>query len=127
LLELGLSARQIERRIAKGRLHPIWRGVYAVGRPQLGPLGRWMAAVLACGPTAVLSHGSAAALWGFGAEPPGRIEVSLPSSAPRRRSGILVHRRAALTPEELTIHEGIPVANPIRTLVDEAIRLRPCS
>jgi len=84
-----------------------------------------MAAVLACGTRATLSHGSAAALWGFGAERPERIEVSLHASAPRRRSGILVHRRAALTPAELTIHEGIPVTNPIRTLLDEATRLRP--
>src|SRR3954468_18148276 len=66
LLELGLSRRQIERRIASGRLHPVWRGVYAVGRPQLDRHGHWMAAVLACGPDAALSHGSAAELWGFG-------------------------------------------------------------
>jgi very-short-patch-repair endonuclease len=122
---MGLSARKIERRIAAGRLHPIWRGVYAVGRPQLGRLGRWMAATLACGPEAVLSHGSAAALWGFGGDPPERIEVSVPVSTSRRRSGILVHRRAALTPGELTLHESIPVTDPIRTLIDEATRLWP--
>jgi very-short-patch-repair endonuclease len=125
LLEMGLGARQIERRIAAGRLHPVWRGVYAVGRPQLGPLERRMAAVLACGPEAVLSHGSAAALWGFGKELPGQIDVSVPAAAPRRRPGIRVHRRAGLLPEELTAHEGIPVTDPIRTLIDEATRLRP--
>lgn len=125
LLEMGLRARQIERRIAGGRLHPIWRGVYAVGRPEVGQLGRWMAATLACGPRAVLSHGSAAALWGFGKEPRGRIEVSVPISAPRNRPGIRVHRRPALLPGELTAHEGIPVTGPIRTLIDEATRLRP--
>jgi very-short-patch-repair endonuclease len=125
LLEMGLGARQIERRIAAGRLHPVWRGVYAVGRPQLGPLGRRMAAVLACGPGAVLSHGSAAALWGFGEESKGQIEVSVLAAAPRRRPGIRVHRRAALLPEELTVHEGVPVTDPIRTLIDEATRLRP--
>src|SRR6476620_1768409 len=64
LLALGLGTRVIERRIASGRLHPVWRGVYAVGRRQLGRHGHWMAAALACGPTAALSHGSAAALWG---------------------------------------------------------------
>src|SRR3954454_14950432 len=74
LLALGLSSRQIERRIASGRLHPTWRGVYAVGRPLLGRCGRWMAAVLACGPGAVLSHGSAAAVWGFGTEQGGMID-----------------------------------------------------
>ncbi|HEX5374856.1 MAG TPA: type IV toxin-antitoxin system AbiEi family antitoxin domain-containing protein [Solirubrobacterales bacterium] len=125
LLEMGLGARQIERRIATGRLHPVWRGVYAVGRPQLSRLGRWMAAALACGPEAVLSHDSAAALWGFGAESQGLIEVSVPAAIRRRHAGIRVHRRTALLPEELTAHEGVPVTGPARTLIDEATRLRP--
>ena len=125
LLKMGLGARQIERRIAAGRLHPVWRGVYAVGRPQLGRLGRWMAATLACGPESALSHGSAAALWGFGEESQGLIEVSVPAAIRRRHAGIRVHRRTALLPEELTAHEGIPVTDPIRTLIDEATRLRP--
>src|SRR5215204_3228135 len=125
LLEMGFGARQIERRIASGRLHPVWRGVYAVGRPQLGWLGRRMAAVLACGSKAALSHGSAAALWGFGKEPRGRIEVSVLASTPRQRPGILVHRRTMLLPEELTAHEGIPVTDPIHTLIDEGTRLQP--
>src|SRR5690242_17697450 len=76
LLELGFSERRIQRRIGSGRLHPIWRGVYAVGRPLLDQRGHWMAAVLASGPGAVLSHGSAAALWGFGEER-GLIDVSV--------------------------------------------------
>src|SRR5215212_9578539 len=63
LLELGLSADAIKHRIAKGRLHPVWRGVYAVGRPELTRYGWLMAAVLACGPGAALSHESAAELW----------------------------------------------------------------
>jgi len=121
---MGLGARAIESRIAAGHLHSVWRGVYAVGRPQLGRHGRWMAAALACGPAAVLSHGSAAALWGFGDERRG-LEVSLPTSSPRRRPGIRVHRRAALPPEDLTVHERIPVTAPIRTLIDEATELTP--
>jgi len=125
LLEMGLGARRIERRIAAGRLHPIWRGVYAVGRPQLGRLGRWMAATLACGADAALSHGSAAALWGFGEEPGRTIQVSVPARTRRRHPGIRAHRRAALRPVELTTHKGIPVTTPIRTLIDEATRLRP--
>jgi predicted transcriptional regulator of viral defense system len=63
LLELGFSPRAIEHRLAKGRLFPIRRGVYAVGRPDLTRHGRWMAAVLACGDHAFLSHESAAALY----------------------------------------------------------------
>src|SRR3990172_7085625 len=75
LLDLGLHPQAIKHRIATGRLHRLWRGVYAVGRPQVTRHGGWMAAVLGCGPDAVLSHGSAAALWEIGSEPPGRIEV----------------------------------------------------
>jgi len=125
LLELGLSPRQIERRIAAGRLHPVWRGVYAVGRPQLDRNGRWMAAVLACGPDAVLSHGSAAALWGFGAEQGGMIEVSLPAGRRSGQPGIRVHRRTRAVMTDLAAQEGIPLTSPVRTLIDQATRLRP--
>jgi very-short-patch-repair endonuclease/predicted transcriptional regulator of viral defense system len=125
LLELGLNPRQIERRIASGRLHRVWRGVYAVGRPQLGRLGRWMAGTLACGPGAVLSHGSAAALWGFGRELHGLIEVSLPPGRASQRPDIRAHRRAALTSAEVATHEGIPVTSPTRTLIDQATQLPP--
>src|SRR4051794_16778956 len=83
LLDLGFSAEAIKHRVQKGRLHPVLRGVYAVGRRELTREGRWMAAVLACGPGAVLSHRSAAAVWGFGREHPAYIDVSVtrPSEA----------------------------------------------
>ncbi|HET7417601.1 MAG TPA: hypothetical protein VFJ61_08260 [Solirubrobacterales bacterium] len=84
-----------------------------------------MAALLACGPGAVLSHGSAAALWGFGEEPRGLIEVSLPPGRRSRHSGIRAHRRAGLRPTEVTEHEGIPLTAPIRTLIDLAPQLTP--
>jgi len=64
LIDLGFTPKAIKHRVAKGRLHPVGRGVYAVGRPELTQLGRWMAALLAVGPEAVLSHRSAVALWG---------------------------------------------------------------
>lgn len=121
LLELGLSSSGIERRIWNGRLHPVMRGVYAVGRPELTRRGRWMAAVLACGPRAVLSHSSAAALWEIGAER-GGIEVSVPASSGRRRPGVVVHRRTGLPERDLVLHDGIPVTSPARTLVDLAGR-----
>ncbi len=127
LLELGLNARRIERRIGSGRLHPVWRGVYAVGRPQLGRLGRWMASTLACGPGAALSHGSAAALWGFGSELRGLVEVSLPPGRTSQRPGIRTHRRAALTSAEVATHQGIPITSPTRTLIDQATQLSPRS
>src|SRR4051794_41258554 len=68
LRELGVSDKAIKHRVARGRLHPVdgaSRGVYAVGRPEIDRRGRWMAAILSCGPTAVLSHQAAAAHWGF--------------------------------------------------------------
>src|SRR3954453_2587596 len=65
LLALGYSQAAIRHRIAAGRLHRVLPGVYAVGRPVLTHNGLWMAAVLACGPGTVLSHESAAALWGI--------------------------------------------------------------
>src|SRR5688500_13343110 len=96
LLELGFSARSITHRIATGRLRPVRAGVYAVGRPELSDRGVWMAAVLSCGPDAVLSHESAAALWGIRAWHRGEIEVSVPAGVARHRPGIVVHRRANL-------------------------------
>lgn len=125
LLELGLTPRRIERRIASGRLHPVWRGVYAVGRPLLDQHGRWMAAVLACGPDAMLSHGSAAALWGFGKELGGSIDVSVPARGRNRLRGIRVHRRTETALGDVAVHEGIPLTSPVRTLIDQATRLRP--
>jgi hypothetical protein len=62
LLGAGLTPSMIKRRVQAGRLHRIHRGVYAVGNPNLTREGHWMAAVLACGEGAVLSHGSAACL-----------------------------------------------------------------
>jgi hypothetical protein len=68
LEDLGFSKMAIDHRIQTGRLHLITRGVYSVRRPELTPRGRWMAAVLVCGDEAMLSHRSAAELWGIGRE-----------------------------------------------------------
>src|SRR6185503_2332758 len=94
LLELGYTPRSIEHRLASGRLHPVWRGVYAVGRPALTRYGRWMAAVLSCGPNAVLSHGSAAALWEICPARNDAVDVTVPGAVLRRRPGIVVRRRS---------------------------------
>jgi very-short-patch-repair endonuclease len=123
LLELGYSAQAIKRRVASGRLHPVWRCVYVVGRPGMGRHGRWMAAVLSCGPGAVLSHASAGALFGILPREGNTIEVSVPDEVARRgRAGLLVHRRR-LEHGHMTHHRGIPVTTPARTLVDVAPRL----
>jgi very-short-patch-repair endonuclease len=120
LLELGFTADAVKQRIWTGRLHPVWRGVYAVGRSQLSRHGIWMAAVLSCGTRAVLSHRSAAALWRIRADENGCVDVSVPLRSDPRRVGIVVHRRANLRPEEVTRCRGIPVTTPWFTLVDLA-------
>src|SRR4051794_17363304 len=92
LLALGFSPKAIKDRIADGRLHPIYRGVYAVGRPQLTRLGGFMAAVLACGVGAVLSHASAGELFAITGRAV-RMEVSVPARRRGERQGITVNRR----------------------------------
>jgi very-short-patch-repair endonuclease len=84
-----------------------------------------MAAVLASGSDAVLSHGSAAALWGFGSEQRGMIDVSVPAARRSRLRGIRVHRRAESVLNDVLVHEGIPLTSPVRTLIDQATRLGP--
>jgi very-short-patch-repair endonuclease len=120
LLSLGFHPRAIEHRVRKGRLHPVWTGVYAVGRPELNRQGRWMAAVLACGLGAALSHESAAALFGIRDAENGRIEISVPTRRDPHRPGLIVHRRAAV---EVERRRRIPVTTPVCTLVDLATRL----
>lgn len=119
---LGMSRAARRHRMKRGRLHPVMRGVYAVGRPELTRHGRWMAAVLYCigrDRSAGLSHRSAGALWGIAAEEPGKIELSVQSSSRPRAPGIRAHRRR-LRSADLTAHVGIPVTVPVRTLVDLA-------
>jgi very-short-patch-repair endonuclease len=120
----GLTRRAIGRRAAAGKLYRIYRGVYAVGHPGLSREGKWMAAVVACGEGAVLSHRSAAALWGFAPKPRGRWdeltpEVTVPGYAGRaRRQGLRIHRSATLLPSQTTLRLAIPVTRPARTLAD---------
>jgi very-short-patch-repair endonuclease len=124
MLSLGLTVDGIKHRIARGRLHPVGRGVYAVGRPEITPQGRWMAAVLACGGqgTAALSHSSAAALFKIGAEQGAGIEISRRSPDPIRVAGIKVHRRPSLGDGWYGLYEGISITSPVQTLIDLATR-----
>jgi very-short-patch-repair endonuclease len=123
MVGVGFGPQSIKHRVASGRLHPIWRGVYAVGRPQLSVYGRWMRAVLCCGPGAALSHETAAALWQIRSARRREVEVSVPLGVRRRRPGIVVHRRAALGADDLTQRHGIPVTSPVCTLIDLAATL----
>lgn len=117
----GLSARAALHRSSVGRLHRVHRGVYAVGHDVLSAEGRWMAAVLACGPGAVLSHGCAGALLGLRPTASPALQVTVPTSNGRaRRPGIEVHRSQRLSGIDVTIERGIPVTSPARTLLDLA-------
>ncbi len=125
LLALGFDTRSIEHRLARGRLHPVMQGVYAVGWPQLTRERRWMAATLACGDGAVLSHRSAAALWGIDAENAGRIDVSVMRRCRLLRPGLHIRSRPALALHSVVSRSGIPVTGPAQTLVDLAAELPP--
>src|ERR1043165_1255796 len=112
LLRLGYTPKAIKHRVRSGRLHPIVRGVYAVWRRHLSREGRWMAAVLACGPGAALSHRSAASLWGFGKEHPDYIDLSVRRASESRQRGVRCHRRPTLPAEAITTHLAIPLTQP---------------
>jgi very-short-patch-repair endonuclease len=120
LIALGLSPSAIHRRVKAGRLHVIHRGVYAVGRRKLTVRGRWMAAVLACGPGAVLSHRDAAALHDL-RRPGSRAAVQVTTTGRNHpRPGIHVHNVRHLDPEDRDTVDGIPVTSVHRTLLDYA-------
>ena len=122
LAGLGLGRGAIDHRLAVGRLHPVHRGVFAVGHAVLSRHGVWMAAVLAAGPGAVLSHRSAAALWGIRDTARARPEVSVARRC--ERPGVDAHR-VTLAEDEITAERGIPVTTPARTLLDLAGQLTP--
>jgi very-short-patch-repair endonuclease len=121
---LGFSKMAIDHRLATGRLHLISRGIYAVGRPELTPHGRWMAAVLVCGNAAMLSHRSAAQLWGIGHEEGKRIDVTVRRKAEIHRAGIKVRARPSLPETSVVVRFGIPVTHPVQTLIDLTTELR---
>jgi very-short-patch-repair endonuclease len=119
LIEAGLSPSGVRRRLQSGRLHRIHRGVYAVGHPGLSNEGRWMAAVLACGDGAVLSHRSAAELWELLPPRKGPVHVTVPVPGGRKkRDGIHLHRSPSLPNTATTRRDGIAVTAPARTLAD---------
>ncbi|MGH2840833.1 MAG: DUF559 domain-containing protein [Solirubrobacteraceae bacterium] len=119
LIDLGLSANAISKRVAARRMHRVHRGVFAVGPLPLGEYGMWMAAVLACGPGALLSHRSAAALWGVRPDSRRMTDVTTSRQA-RRRDGITVQRTRTLAEADTDTVRGIPCTSLARTLLDLA-------
>ena len=122
LLALGVGRRAIQHWVAVGWLIPVYAGVYAVGHLPLSDEARAHAAVLACGEGAILSHGSAAAHWGYVRDWPTRFEVI--ATHDRRRQGIRAHRSKTLTRRDITRERGVPVTSPARTVFDMTPRLR---
>ncbi len=120
MTNLGLTPSGVRKRVRRGRLHRLHQGVFAVGHPLLTIEGRWLAAVLACGPGAVLSHRAAAALHGLRPTFRLRIDVTTPSRAGRTRTDIEVHRGDTLQPADRTKVRGIPCTTVARTLLDFA-------
>lgn len=122
LVQLGMSRSAIDRRIRAGRLHLLHPGIFAVGHRVVSREGRWLAAVLRAGEGAVLSHGSAAELWGIHrARDRGRIDVSVPRSA--RSSTAIRRHHVGLAPDEITVRRRIPVTTLARTISDIAADL----
>lgn len=127
LYSLGFSNDQVRTRVSAGWLHRLHRGVYAVGHPRLTLHGQWMAAVLAGGTDAVLSHQAAAELWQLrqrrqaGSAP---VDITVPHRrGGRRRQGLIVHRVLTLDATETTARDRIPVTTPARTILDLATTL----
>lgn len=119
LAGVGVDRGTITRRAQAGRLHRVHRGVYAVGHSALSQEGKWMAAVLACGMTAVLSFQSAAQLWRMLPPRSGFIEVTIAGGGGRKRhQGLRRHRSTSLTSDDVTRHHRIPVTTPARTIAD---------
>jgi very-short-patch-repair endonuclease len=124
LAAAGVGKNGVTRRVADGRLRRLHRGVFLLG-PLTGPWTREMAAVLACGETAVLSHRSAAALWGLHRAWLGPPEVTVVEGSSRGKTGVRVYRTTRLDPRETRRREGVPVTAPARTLLDIAALVSP--
>ena len=126
LLDSGLSSSMITRWVRTGHLHPLHRGIYAVGHRRITQEGRWMAAVLACPSGSALSHGPAGQLAGFvDRRERFALHVSVPARSHAKPRGIVVHRPRSLLPEDLSARLGIPTTTPTRTVWDLATTFPP--
>jgi very-short-patch-repair endonuclease len=121
LLASGLDKSAITRRLKAGTLHRMYRNVYSIAPPALlRPEARWFGAVLACGDDAVLSHCSAAALWGLLEERWNFVDVTTPRRGRKGTEGIRLHRTRRLEADEIAIVRAIPITTVERTLLDLA-------
>jgi very-short-patch-repair endonuclease len=127
LEERGVRAGTVRYWVETRRLARLYAGVYAVGHAALRPEGHRLAAVLACGDDAVLSHASAAAHWGIRQSAAAVIDVTAPGRAGRARTGLRIHCGARLGLDEVTVEDGVPCTTVARTLLDLAAVADPAS
>lgn len=120
LLAIGASRRTIARWVNRGRLHPVFHGVYSVISGELPPLAREQAALLVCGEHAFLSHETAAATWGLQRAFPAELDVSVVGRRCAPRRGIRVHRIQAIDRREIKRHEGLWISTPARAILEIA-------
>lgn len=125
LYALGIGRSAIARRVRRGALHRLYRGVFLVGHTVPLPGARELAGVLACGDGALVSHRSAALLWGLTNAPALDVEVSVVARDCRPRAALRVHRLLNLDARDRALKNGIPVTAPARTLVDFAASAAP--
>jgi very-short-patch-repair endonuclease len=125
LLAAGMTPGMIDRLIRKGYLHPLYRGVYAVGHTALPQFGREQAAILACGEGAVISGRSALYLWGIVSEGPREVDVTTCGSGRRRRAGINLHLTKRLATQDIRKRHGLAVTFPARALIEYAAEASP--
>ena len=116
----GLARGAIRSRVRRGRLIPAFRGTYLTADPELVPLAMPTAAVLSCAPDAVLSHRSAAAVWGLAPTDPDMIDVTVVGRNPGWRPGVRIHRVKRLHTADMTTHKNVPITSPARTVIDFA-------
>lgn len=118
LAAVGIGGSALTRRVAAGRLVRVYPGVYAVGHVPQTREARWIAAVMACGRGAVLSHLDAAALWQIYESRATAVHVTTTTRAGRHLPGIRAHRARTLDPADVTVKDGIPATTVARTLID---------
>jgi very-short-patch-repair endonuclease len=119
----GLGRSAIARRVGRGHLHRLHRGVYLVGHRAPSSLGREIAAVLACGEGALLSHQAAASVWGIRPATSGPVDVTVTARGVQGRPGVRVHHARRLDPRDVRRRFGIPLTAPARTVLDLAPEL----
>jgi len=120
LIDAGISRHVVDRQIKAGALHRAHRGVYLVGHRALAPRAREAAALLACGERALISHRSAAYVWGFVDEPPDEVQVTLVGRRCRPKQGVRVKSVKQLDRCDVRRRHGIWLTSPARTIIDLA-------